>query len=121
MTKRYRIKYWITTILSYLLMFGPLFYYLISAFCEGAPQQKITLGFTITAAILLTGLSLIFKKHIRSTIFILIMGIYTCLENILPLIVLISVCTIIDEFIVTPLRTMYHQKLIINKEIDKRG
>lgn len=119
-TKNNRIAYWILTIVSWLLVFAPLIAYAIYGFIIGAPQEKATLGLTLIAAIFLTVISIIFKKQIRSTIFILIIGIYICIDNILPTILIISVCTIIDEFIITPLQKVYHNKLTINKEIDKR-
>lgn len=119
-TKKYRIKYWICTILSYLLTFGSLVYFVGYGFYHGETTEKITLGISAIAAIFLTVISAVFKFHIRSTIFILILGIYFCLDTILPTILTICACTILDEFVVSPLRKMYHQKLVINKEIDKR-
>lgn len=119
-TKKYRTAYWILTAISFLLIFAPLISYTIYGFVVGEPAKKVTLAITLVAAILLTTLSIVLKFNIRSTIFILILGIYFCIDNILPLIIIISACTIADEFIITPLQKMYKNKLTINKEIDKR-
>lgn len=119
-TKKYQTGYWICTVISWLLVLGPLICYAFYGFCNAEVEQKATLALTVIAAAFLTVLSMLMKFHIRSTMFILLLGIYVCIKNILPLIIIISICTILDEFVVTPLQKMYHNKLIINKEIDKR-
>lgn len=119
-TKKYRAGYWIFTILSWLLTIGPLIVFTIMGFIQGEPSQKVTLGITVMVAIVCVILSILMKLHIRSTIFILILGIYVCLDNILPLILTICICTIVDEILIQPIQKMYKSKLTINKEIDKR-
>ena len=56
----------------------------------------------------------------RSTIWILLLGIYICLDNIMPVLLTIAIGTITDELILTPLHKKYKQLAIINSEIDKR-
>lgn len=119
-TKKYRIGYWICAVISWLLLFGPMLVFAGYGFYQGDVHEKATLGIAILIAVLLTVISIVFKFHIRSTMFILILGVYFCIENILPIIVTISVCTILDEFVFTPLQKHFHNKLVINKEIDKR-
>ena len=119
-TKDARIAYWVLTAISWLLVLGPLLGYAIYGFAVGEPTQKVTLATTLFVAIVLTVISMIFKFHIRSIIFIMILGIYLCIKDILPLIIVLSVCTILDEFIITPLQKKYKSKLTINKEIDER-
>lgn len=119
-TKESRTAYWILTVISWLLVLGPLLGYAIYGFCVGEPTQKVTLATTLMVAIVLTIISTLFKFHIRSTIFILILGIYMCIDEILPLIIILSVCTILDEFLISPLQKKYKNKTTINKEIDRR-
>lgn len=119
-TKKYRKAYWITTALSWALVLGPLVGYLIYGFISGQTIQKLSLGITGMAAIALTGFSVIFKKHIRSTIFIILLGIYIALREITILLIILSICTMLDEFIVTPLQKSYREKLVVNKQIDGR-
>lgn len=119
-TKKYRKGYWITTVLSWSLVLGPLIGYVIYGFITGQTVQKFSLGVTTMAALALTGFSIIFKKHIRSTIFIVLLGIYIALREITILLIILSICTILDEFVITPLQKSYREKLVINSQIDRR-
>lgn len=119
-TKKYRTGYWILTVLSWLLTLGPLVGYIIYSFIVSGTIEKVSLATIVFVAIVLTAISIIFKKHIRSTVFLLILGIYLAIEKITVMLIIISICTIIDEFIITPLQKSYHSKLVCNKEIDKR-
>lgn len=119
-TKKYRRAYVITTLISWALVIGPLAGYAIYGFIHAATVQKISLGITVMAAAGLTGVSVIFKKHIRSTLFIILLGIYVALREITVLLVILSACTILDEFIVTPMQRSAREKMVINKQIDRR-
>ena len=61
------------------------------------------------------------KLHLRSAIWLLVLGVYICLQNIQTLLIMVAVCTILDEIVFTPLHKKYKNLYIINKEIDKRG
>lgn len=119
-TKKYRRGYLILTIISWVLVFGPLAGYVVYGFISGETVKKLSLGITTMAAIGLTGFSVIFKKNIRSTIFIIILGIYIALREITALLIILSACTILDEFLVTPLQKSYREKMVINAEMDRR-
>lgn len=119
-TKKYRRAYWILTALSWALVLGPLVGYLIYGFISGATVQKLSLGICTLAALGLTGFSVVFKKNIRSILFILLLGIYIAIEKITVLLVIMSLCTILDEFVVAPLQKSYREKLVVNKQIDRR-
>lgn len=119
-TKKYRRGYLILTIISWVLVLGPLVGYVVYGFISGETVKKLSLGITTMAAIGLTGFSVIFKKNIRSTIFIIILGIYIALREITALLIILSACTILDEFLVTPLQKSYRKKMVINAEMDRR-
>lgn len=119
-TKKYRRGYLILTIISWVLVLGPLAGYVVYGFISGETVKKLSLGITTMAAIGLTGFSVIFKKNIRSTIFIIILGIYIALREITALLIILSACTILDEFLVTPLQKSYREKMVINAEMDRR-
>ena len=70
---------------------------------------------------MLVAVNMVFKYRIRSTLWILVLGVYFCLDDILPLLFMVAVGTIVDEFILSPLARSYRHKMIINREIDKRG
>lgn len=120
-TKKYRLAYWILTAISWILVFGPLAAYLIYAMIISGTVQKAGLVTSLFAAIILTGISIILKLHIRSALFIMILGIYLAIREISVLLVIISICTVLDELVITPLQKSFKNRLTINKEIDKRN
>lgn len=119
-TKKYKRYNKILSFFSILLNCTPILSYTIIAFANGSIKQVTALGLALTVAIMFTIINLVFKHHIRSTIWILLLGIYVCLKNITPLLILIAACTMIDEFAINPIRKKYRQLYTINKEIDKR-
>ena len=120
MTKKYKTNYILCKTLSILMTLIPLVIYVIKGFCEGTPGSKVTLGVCFTTALILTIINVVFKYHMRSTIWILMIGLYVAVDNIIPLLIILAITTIIDEFILTPLAKHYREKYKINKEIDKR-
>lgn len=120
-TKKAKNKYIFFKTLSICLTFLPLVVYVIIAFVKGAPMEKFTMGCMVTLALVFVALNVIMKYNIRSTIWVLILGIYLCLDNITPLLIIMAVSTILDEFIVSKLAVKYKNQFVINKEIDKRG
>ena len=120
-TKKAKNKYIFFKTLSICLTFLPLVVYVIIAFVNGAPMEKFTMGCMVTLALIFVALNVIMKYNIRSTIWVLILGIYLCLDNITPLLIIMAISTILDEFIISKLAVKYKNQFIINKEIDKRG
>jgi hypothetical protein len=92
----------------------------VLAFINGETTEKFTLGITFVMAAIFLSINVIFKYHIRSTIWVVVLGIYCCLDNIQMLLIMVAVGTILDEFIFSPLHKSYKQKAGINREIDKR-
>lgn len=119
-TRKYKNLSILFLALSILVLVAPLAYYSVVGFIEGETSEKFTLGMTFVIAAVLFVINILFKFHIRSTIWILVLGIYFCLDNILPLIFMVAVGNILDEFLFTPLHKHYKSKASINKEIDKR-
>ena len=120
-TKKAKNKYIFFKTLSICLTFLPLVVYVIIAFVNGAPMEKFTMGCMVTLALIFVALNVIMKYNIRSTIWVLILGIYLCLDNITPLLIIMAVATILDEFVVSKLAVKYKNQFVINKEIDRRG
>lgn len=119
-TKKYKrlsaLFFWMSLFITVV----PVLVYVVIGFIEGSIQQKMTLGLTLTLAMMLTVINVVFKYHIRSVIWILVLGIYFCLKDIMPLLLIIAGATVIDEFVLTPLHKSYKAKAKINREIDKR-
>lgn len=121
LTKKYKNRAKWCKIISVSLVLIPLLIYAVIGFINGTIGQKVSLGLTLIICLIFTLINVVFKYHIRSTIWIMLLGIQICLTNITSLLVIISLSTMMDEFIFTPLAKKYKQKYIINNEIDKRG
>lgn len=119
-TRKYKALSILFLSLSILVLVAPLAYYSIQGFIQGETTEKFTLGITFVIACILFVINILFKFHIRSTIWIIVIGVYLCIDNILPLILVLAVGNILDEFVFTPLHKRFKNKAIINKEIDKR-
>ena len=121
MTKKYKIKLNICRLLSFTITVLPVIIYTIKGFMDGSIGEKVSLGICVTLALIFMLINVMFKYHIRSTLWVLLIGIYVCIDNIIPLLIIMATTTIIDEFVLVPLINKYKNKYIINKEIDLRG
>ena len=121
MTRKYKNLYIFYRIMSAALVILPLLVYTIIGFCNGDIGKKISLGLCLILAIVMVLINVIIKHRVRSTIWIMIIGIYTCCDNITPLLFILAASTILDEFVFEPLAKKYKEKYVINNEIDKRG
>lgn len=119
-TKKNYTKYLVYRSLSIAVTVGPLLYYGILGFSVAEPAKRVILSMTAVSAILLTFISVVFKFHIRSTIFLLMLGIHMCIDNITGLIIVMASATMLDEILLTPMARHYREKYKINKEIDER-
>jgi len=122
MTKTYRTLFWLFTICSILLNIGPCAYYVIAALVGSTlVTEKVTLCMTVLVVLILSIIGWINKTTMRSRIWIILLGIYFCLDNFLVPLLLLGITQVLDEWIVAPLAASYKTKLTINKELDKRG
>lgn len=121
MTKSLKTKYRLFSILSLLLNIGPLAVYIIKALiCSTLTYQKIALSMTVFIVLILTVVCLINKVAMKSRLWIILIGLYICLEHILTPLIIIGVCQVVDELIISPLKEHYKNRYKINKEIDLR-
>ena len=121
MTKKLKRKYILATILSFLLNVCPLLVFTIIAFISGtAIVHKVTLSMTLLIVLIFTAVTFINKTVFRSKLWILLIGLWLCLDNILTPLIVFAACQVIDELIVTPLKNYYKNRYIINKEMDTR-
>lgn len=120
-TKNYKKIYISLIFIQFLILILPLIIYTFIGFVNGEVVQKLALGCSIFSALILVSINFLFKLSLRSSIWILLLGLYSCIENLIPLLLIIAISTLIDELILTPQIKKYKQKFIINKEIDDRG
>lgn len=121
-TKNYKQIYWTLFIASIALNFLPLFIYVIQGYAsiEVEESRKVVLTGSIMISALLCIYNVLAKKHLRSVIWILLLGVYYAIQKIELLLIIMAICTIVDEFIVEPLLKKYKQKWLTNAEIDSR-
>lgn len=120
-TKKYKRLSKLFGLLSILATVFPIGYFTVLAFINGDIKDKVALGCTLMVCLILVGLNVIKKCNLRSPVYLMIMGIYMCLDNLLSLFLIMAITTMADEFIFTPLHKSFKSKAIINKEMDKRG
>lgn len=120
MTEKYKKKYIAFKTLSIVFTILPILIYTIVGFCSGTIGQKVTLGLCLILVLMMVLLNIIIKHRIRSALWIMLIGIYVCCNNIVPLLIVMAITTMLDEFVFEHLCKKYKEKYIINKEIDAR-
>lgn len=120
MTKTYKCKMIIAGTLSFLCTYGPLITFIIMGLIQGKEQEKITLTITLVGAIALAALGALRKVQFRSTIFIVMIGLWVALDRLMPFMLTLAICTILDETIFHPLYVRWREDYRTNKQIDKR-
>lgn len=120
-TEKYRRGYWITKTLSWVITFVPVIVYAIMGFVQGTPHRKLALGGLMVLAAILVVINILMKLSLRCVPWILLLGIYIALKEVTVLLVIMALTTMADELVLTPMSKRYREKLVINKEIDKRG
>lgn len=119
--KKGRLKN-ILFLISLLLNVVPVSVFAIRGFVLGTPTEKVCIGFMGVFALIMGVLMLLFKARLNRTIFWVIMiGIYVCLDNMKWVIITMAICTIIDEVLVEPIYHRVKEDYHTNKQIDRRG
>ena len=121
MTNKYKNIYRTFKLLSWAVTILPLVVYFVIAFSKAEVVHKLAIGSMLTIVLILTVINVIGKLQLRSPLFLLLIGIYVGLGQILTPLVITSCGVVLDEFIFTPLYKKYKQLYIINREIDKRN
>lgn len=122
-TKKFAGLYRLMDFLSLVCTIGPISVFTIYAISNGeiGSKQKLTLGLCLLVCVLLVIINTIKKYNLRSPVYIMILGIHTCIQNLTLLFIVMAVTTALDEFVFTPLKREFRTKYTINKEIDARG
>ena len=122
-TKNLRIKAYLLTFLSLILSWGPLILYVTQAYLTktAATSDKIILTSLLAVGVIMSIVCLINKYVLRCRSWLILIGLWLCLDKILGCILVIAITQCLDEIIVQPLARSFRNKLTINKEIDKRN
>lgn len=121
-TKKFKLSAIILTLLSFVLSFGPLCTYLVLAFnnASATAGDKITLMSLCSVAVILSVVCLVAKYTPRCRLWLVLIGLYLCIDNFMGCILVLAITQCVDELIVCPLAKYYRGKYSINREIDKR-
>lgn len=119
-TKKYKSLYLIFMILSFCLTFMPFFVYLGIGYVQANTAEKVVMSAITLGAIIIAAIGVISKYTFRGVGYLIIIALYIALQNVATPILVIAICTITDELVVTPLKKQFKEKYIINKEIDIR-
>ena len=122
-TKKFAALYRLMAVFSLACAIGPITVFTVYAIANGeiGSKQKLTLGLCLLVCLLLVIINTIKKYNLRSPVYIMILGIHTCIQNLALLFIIMAVTTALDEFVFTPLKREFRMKYTINKEIDARG
>ena len=122
-TKKFAALYRLMALFSLVCTIGPITVFTVYAISNGeiGSKQKLTLGLCLLVCLLLVIINTIKKYNLRSPVYIMILGIHTCIQNLALLFIIMAVTTALDEFVFTPLKREFRMKYTINKEIDARG
>lgn len=109
--------------LSALSQTFPLLFYGVKAIVDGeiTTEQKVTVSLCFACAAIFAIVNAVRKANLRSPLYIIMIGIYFALDDLLPLVFMMAIGCILDELVFTPLHKRYKELARINKEIDKRG
>ena len=119
-TKKYKSLYWVFNILSFCLTFVPFFVFLIIGYVNATTAEKVVMSAITIGALLISAIGIISKYTFRGVGYLVIIALYVALQNVATPILIIALCTITDELVVTPLKKKFKEKYTINREIDNR-
>lgn len=120
-TKRTCAAHRALSLLSILLCLGPCAVFIVKAFASSAlTVEKVSLTFTVFVSIIISAVCLIRKTFFKSSIWLILIGLWICLDDISLMIVITAICQTIDELVVSPLCSCYKTKVQIAKELDRR-
>lgn len=120
-TKYYKRLSFVAALFSFLCIVGPVGFFFCQAMWAATITQKVVLGATAIAGLILGGINLLMKSHARSPFWIVMMAISLLLDNLFPFIAAMAIGCFLDEILFSPLHKWARGKASINKEIDKRG
>ena len=113
--------FWLRFVLA-LVLITPIFYFFVSCLASGAESwKKVSLVISAMVSLGFIALNLVLKFHLRSPLFLMLIGIHLIMNNVMVLLILLFASSVLDEFFLDPWIKHLKTQLIANKEIDKRG
>lgn len=124
-TKRLRGRYWFCKALDWLVLTAPLLAYIGYALLANealvTAGGKIGVAGTAMVAAAITAWNFVAQKHLRSPIWIVLIGLYFAMRDVLmPLVIALAISTVLDELVLRPIIANTREKLNGSKVIDSR-
>lgn len=120
-TKSLNFKARIFSFINFLLNVAPLAAYTIIALCSGSLLvEKFALCSTVMVVAIMSVVAWANKIVLRSRVWILLLGLYFCLDYFITPLLIIAACQVLSEIVAAPLARHYRNRATINKEIDLR-
>lgn len=122
-TKSIRKKYWGLKVLNFTLLTFPLIFYIGRALTDDAVlvYNKIALVGSVMVALILTTFNILAKLKLRAPIWIILLGLYLAMKAyLMPLVIILAVVSILDDFFFSPVLSKLKVKLIANIAMDER-
>lgn len=122
-TKCCRRKLWFFRILDWICLSLPLLVYLSMALADDGIKvgYKVVVVGTLVIAVILTIFNIIAQKRLRCPIWIILIGLFVAIrDHLLPLIIILSVVSVLDDLVFTPIIHYYYTKTVASKAIDQR-
>lgn len=121
MTQKYKLLKNLFLCISILLTIGPGFVFLCMAYNnDTAIVNKVTLSMLLLVVAIMTIIAISQKIVLRSRLWILLIGLWMCLDHFIVPLIVIGICQIFDELIISPLYNYYKNIYRTNKVIDER-
>jgi hypothetical protein len=83
-------------------------------------ENKMVLGVVFTFIFIISIFNILASFHKRTPGWIFIFFCIWLVENMIAIIIIIGVCTILDELIAEPMYKKYKARYVFNKEYDRR-
>ena len=122
-TKNCLRKMWLYRVIDWILIIGPIFTYVCIGLADGgiATWAKVTMIGCCAAALIVIIVNTILQKRLRCPMWLVLIGLVAAIKNyLLPLIIILSLVTILDDLVLTPLIENYRDKYRASKVQDER-
>lgn len=122
-TNNIKKKFWTYRIADWCCLFAPVIIYgTVALFSSSVSATgKASVVGVALIAVILTIFNIVAKKRITCVVWIVLIGLYVAFkEHLLPLVIIMAICNIIDNFWLGPVSEYYKVKLISAKTIDER-
>ena len=122
-TNHLRVCTYFFSLLSLILTWAPIIIYVAMSYQSVTANvvDKITLTSLLTVGVIMSIVCLMNRYTLRCRTWLVLIGLWLCLDKILGCILVLAITQIVDELIVHPAANYYRNKLSINKEIDRRA